>query len=355
MDLKNRIEAFIKLGKFLKELSVDNKNKQIDYVNEKYFESINKIIKDSKNHNSWFIEKNIRFALSSLAESLEKDNILKWIEPYRKQIEKRNNCVNVNVVMAGNIPVVGFHDFLCVLISGNKFIGKLSSGDMELLPAISEVLAEIEPHFKNKIYFTKEKLQNINAVIATGSNNTSRYFEYYFGKYPNIIRKNRNGVAVLTGNETCDELEKLGIDIFMFFGLGCRNVSKLFVPEDYSFDKFFEAMEKFRWVNNYSKYINNYDYYKSIYLINKVKHFDNGFIILKEEDSFSSPISVIFYEKYKNEKQLSERLNFNKENIQCIVSKSDNISGVIPFGSSQSPQLWDYADGIDTMDFLIKL
>lgn len=355
MNIKNRIEVFIKLGEFLKELSTGNNSSHISFVFEQYFNSVNNIIKNSEKHNPWFIEKNVRFALNSIAESLEKDNIIKWINPYREKIEKRVNCVNVGVVMAGNIPVVGFHDFLCVLMSGNRFIGKLSSDDSELLPAISKVLIEIEPDFKDKIHFTEDKLQNFDAVIATGSDNTSRYFEYYFGKYPNIIRKNRNGVAILTGDETKNDMEKLGFDIFMHFGLGCRNVSKLFVPEDYSFDQFFEGMEKFNCALNHSKYINNYDYYKSIYLINKEKHLDNGFLLLREDDSFSSPISVIFYEKYKNEKQLSDRLNSNKAKIQCILAKDNKIPEAIPFGSSQSPQLWDYADGIDTMDFLLKV
>ena len=355
MDIKNRIEAFIKLGNFLKELSTEKENYQISYISDQYFENTNNIIKNSEKHNSWFIEKNVCFALNSIAESLEKDNIIKWIKPYREKIKERKNCVNVGVVMAGNIPVVGFHDFLCILMSGNKFTGKLSSQDSKLLPAISRVLIEIEPGFKDKIHFTEDKLRNFDAVIATGSDNTSRYFEYYFGKYPNIIRKNRNGVTVLTGNETKDDLEKLGFDIFMHFGLGCRNVSKLFVPEDYSFDQFFEGMEKFKWVINHTKYINNYDYYKSIYLVNKEKHFDNGFLLLREDDSFSSPISVIFFERFKNEKQLSDRLNSNKEKIQCILAKGDEISAAIPFGSSQSPQLWNYADGIDTMSFLLEV
>ncbi|MCD4771997.1 MAG: hypothetical protein K8R41_01290 [Bacteroidales bacterium] len=355
MNINNRIKAFIKLGEFLKELSTEKESRQINYLSDQYFDSVNKIIKNSKNHNPWFIEKNVHYALNSIAESLKKENILEWIKPYREKLEESNICVNIGVVMAGNIPVVGFHDFLCVLISGNNFVGKLSSQDSELLPAISKILIEIESEFKDKIHFTEEKLQNFEAIIATGSDNTSRYFEYYFGKYPNIIRKNRNGIAVLTGNESKEDLENLGFDIFMHFGLGCRNVSKLFVPEDYSFNQFFNAIEKYKSVKNQSKYINNYDYYKSIYLINKEKHFDNGFLLLREDDSFSSPISVVFYERYENIKELSDRLKSNKENIQCLLANDNKLFASIPFGSGQSPQLWDYADGIDTMEFLLKI
>ncbi len=354
MDLNKRIKTFISLGEFLSFFKKDVEfNDNSNVLFKKHYNSFNNIIKTSYEKNAWFTEENVRNAITSISESLKEKNIKKWIKPYIKKFNNNRISKRVGVVMAGNIPVVGFHDFLCVLISGNTFAGKLSSQDPELLPAIAKVLIDIEPEFKNKIEFTEEKLTNFDAIIATGSDNTSRYFEYYFGKYPNIIRKNRNGVAVISGNETHDELRLLGQDIFMYFGLGCRNVSKIFVPKAYSFDKFIDAVKSFEDVINHCKYRNNYDYYKSIYLINKTAHLDNGFLMLKEDKGFGSPISVLYFEYYENKNELNNLLNSNADKIQCLISNDKEINSCISFGTSQSPQLWDYADGIDTMEFLL--
>ncbi|HJP63913.1 MAG TPA: hypothetical protein VJ844_10740, partial [Mucilaginibacter sp.] len=216
--------------------------------------------------------------------------------------------------------------------------------------------ALIEPAFENQYTFI-ERLTNFDAIIATGSNNTSRYFDYYFSKVPNIIRKNRNSVAVLTGTETTQQLFELGHDIFDYFGLGCRNVSKLFVPAGYDVVPFFEAIEPYKTVITHHKYNNNYDYNKSIYLVNKDKHFDNGFLLLKEDKSMASPLAVLFYEHYDNLDSLQELLRQQTENIQCIVTAAQlNVDNqAVDFGQSQQPALWDYADGVDTMDFLTKL
>src|SRR5690606_755395 len=211
-----------------------------------------------------------------------------------------------------------------------------------------------EPEFKNYIEFTEDKLENFDAVIATGSNNTSKYFEYYFGKYPNIIRKNRNSVAVLSGNETEEELKQLADDIFQYFGLGCRNVSKLYVPENYNFEKFFKAMFSWKEIIHNHKYINNYDYNKAVYLMDSFPLLDNEFMLLKEDKGFSSPISVVFYEEYSSFENLSNELKEQAENIQCIVSKA-GIKNEIPFGKAQNPELWEYADGVDSVAFLLKL
>ncbi len=354
MDLNNRIKTFISLGEFLsffkKEVEFnDNSNALL----KKHYNSFNNIVKTSYTKNVWFTEENIRNAITSISESLKEENIKKWIKTYIKKFNINKISKRVGVVMAGNIPVVGFHDFLCVLISGNIFVGKLSSQDPELLPAIAKVLIDIEPEFKDKIEFTDKELKDSDVIIATGSDNTSRYFVYYFGKYPNIIRKNRNGVAVISGNETQDELRMLGEDIFTYFGLGCRNVSKLFVPKSYSFDKFFEAVKNHKNIIKHYKYSNNYDYYKSIYLINKTVHLDNGFLMLKEDKGFASPISVVYFEYYENKNELNNLLNSNADKIQCLISNDKEINSCISFGKSQSPQLWDYADGIDTMEFLL--
>jgi hypothetical protein len=262
----------------------------------------------------------------------------------------------VGLILAGNIPLVGFHDVLCVLASGNHALIKSSTQDARLIKQVLKRLIAIEPAFENKFTFV-EKLDNFDAVIATGSNNTSRYFEYYFGKVPNIIRKNRNSVAVLNGDETAEQLHKLGHDIFDYFGLGCRNVSKVLVPNGYDFTPFFEAIEPYHNIIHHHKYHNNYDYNKSIYLVNRDHHLDNGFLILKEDKSFTSPLAVLFFEYYEDIVSVQTTLAQENKNIQCIVSDValDVNNQVVTFGQSQHPALWDYADGIDTMDFLTKL
>ncbi len=224
------------------------------------------------------------------------------------------------MILAGNIPLVGFHDFLSVLITGNKALIKTSSNDQHLLPFLAKYLIAVDENLKDKITFVEGKLENFDTVIATGSNNTARYFEYYFKDKPSIIRKNRNSVAVLNGKESKEELEALGEDIFRYFGLGCRNVSKLFVPKGYSFDAFFEAIFKYQDVIHYEKYANNYDYNKAVFLMSNFKLLDNGFLTIKEDSSYASPISSVFYEFYENIEELKARLEADSEQIQCIVS-----------------------------------
>ncbi len=352
MQLTKRIQAFVKLGKFMSQFSSENytKNNNIP-LNDDFFDGMIDAIQLSKSYNGWFSESNIHFAFNSWKEALNEENLLKWTLGY--DLEKSPNK-SIAMVLAGNIPLVGFHDFLSVLISDNSVIAKLSSNDKLLLPYLAKYLVAIEPGFKNRITFTEEKLEGFDAVIATGSNNTARYFEYYFGKYPNIIRKNRNSVTVITGNETSEQLVSLSNDIFRYFGLGCRNVSKLYLPKGYNFDNFFNAMFTWKDVINDNKYINNYDYNKAVYLMSNINLLDNEFLLLKEDKGFSSPISVVFYEYYEDLKSVKEKLISEKDNIQCIVSNS-GIENEISFGETQNPQLWDYADDIDTLDFLIKL
>ncbi len=336
MQLIERINAFAKLGKFLKEIASENEQPNL---------------KKAEIENGWFTKENIKFSLNSWSEALSKKNLEQWISNYK--IEE-TQPKTVAIIMAGNIPLVGFHDFISVLITGNKVLAKLSSNDKTLLPFLTQKLIEIEPNFKNYIEFTEGKLENFDAVIATGSNNTSKYFEYYFGKYPNIIRKNRNSVAVLTGTETEEELSQLANDIFQYFGLGCRNVSKLYVPENYNFENFFKAMFNWKEIIHNHKYINNYDYNKAVYLMDSFPLLDNEFMLLKEDKGFSSPISVVFYEKYASFENISNELEEQSENIQCVVSKA-GIKNEISFGKAQNPELWDYADGVDTLDFLLKI
>ncbi len=359
MELKQRIESFIQLGRFLKTYSE---------IKSDFGKTLNEIITNDYIQNPWFTEQNIRESLKAIGESLKPEKIDFWINKY-PNIKNQKNTKKIGVITAGNIPLVGFHDFITVLISGNIFYGKLSSKDNRLLKFISEYLINLNSDFKKLIYFTEDKLENFDAIIATGSNNTSRYFEYYFGKYPHIIRKNRNSVAVLEGNETKENIESLANDIFSYFGLGCRNVSKLFIPKDYCFDLFFKNIVHFESIYQHNKYANNYDYNKSVYLMNQIQHFDNGFVILKEDQGLSSPIGVLFFQYYDAIEKVNEYLDLNppalsaeqaggrvgKDQIQCIVSKSEFIKEAIPFGKAQQPELWDYADNVDTMQFLLNL
>lgn len=239
-------------------------------------------------------------------------------------------------------------------MSGNKVQLKQSSNDQKLLPILIDYLIAIEPNFKDLISITEIRLQNFDAVIATGSNNTARYFEHYFKKHPSIIRKNRNAVAVLTGDETEEEMESLGDDIFRYFGLGCRSVSKVFVPNDYDFDKFFKAIYNKGTILSYTKYKNNYDYNKTVYLMSQITLIENGFLLLKEDTSYTSPIATLFYEYYNSVEELHSKLEQDKDQIQCVVGKDLNLE-TVAFGQTQQPQLWDYADGVDTMKFLLDL
>jgi len=347
MSLNKRIIAFAELGNQLR-LSLKNESKEV---------AVNKfknVIQQASVMNEWFTTENLNYAISAIAESLTAQNLNAWTAKY-PEITKYNTSKNIALIMAGNIPLVGFHDLLSVLICGHKAVVKLSSKDDILIKGLIELLISIEPQFNNFVHFTNDRLKDFDAVIATGSSNSSRYFEYYFGKYPNIIRKNRNSVAVITGNETKEELEKLADDIFQYFGLGCRNVSKVFIPDDFNVDRFFKAMYHYKDVINHNKYANNYTYNRSIYLMNKVDFLENGFLALKEDLGMISPISVIYYERYSKIETVKEQLKIEKENIQCVVSNETELPNRVGFGEAQKPQLWDYADNVDTLEFLLSL
>lgn len=376
MDIEKRIIAFIRLGEVLRKF-------QVQKTHIKHQTSIGRILKEavtkSSQKNGWFTEENVLLAITSLGEMLKEDKIRKWVSNYPNLTSHISHLTSVNVIMAGNIPLVGFHDFLCVLMSENIFVGKLSSEDEFLLPALADILTEMDPEFKEKIIFTDSvrrlkfegrrsdsqhqpstvKHQTaVNAFIATGSNNSARYFEYYFGKYPHIIRKNRNAIAILDGTETDEDFKNLGKDIFQYFGMGCRNVSKIYIPKDYNLDTFFAAMVDFGDVINHNKYYNNHIYYRTIYLLTKEKFLDNNFLMLKEEERIASPVATLYYERYDTKEELIKKIELKKENIQCIVSHlTFQISShkSLSFGQTQSPELWDYADGVDTMEFLLSI
>ncbi len=352
MVLNHRIQAFSELGKFLTQFKSSGYEKVNSILqNEVFFDEMIQKIGDAKHHNGWFTEENVLFAIDQWSLALTKENIEEWLSSYTIQ---NSNPKTIGIIMAGNIPLVGFHDFISVLITGHKVLIKQSSNDNLLLPFLASYLIAIEPRFEEYISFTTERFKDFDAIIATGSDNTSRYFEYYFGKVPNIIRKNRNSVAVLTGYETTEQLEALGEDIFRYYGLGCRSVSKLMVPKDYDFDQFFKAMYKYHNIMDSAKYANNYDYNKAVYLMSNYKLFENGFLMLKEDESYASPIATLFYEQYSSETELQEKFEKDKEKIQCIVG--DRISPeIIDFGQTQCPKLSNYADGVDIIEFLTKI
>ena len=354
--IDKRVSAFVELGKVLLDLGKGNKScDSAENDIQKSIQKLDKTIQDLRQYNAWFDEANVRRMMFSLGESLKEDKLEKWLGMYKPAIDEKSASKTIAVIMAGNIPAVGFHDLLSVLITGNKLLAKLSSDDNKLIVAITDVLVQIEPGFDTYIQYTTEPLKSFDAVIATGSNNTSRYFEYYFSQYPHIIRKNRNGIAVISGDETEVELEFLVSDILDYYGLGCRNVSKIFVPENYDFISLLDAIAKRKEIAENHKYFNNYEYNKAIFLVNGKKHYDSGNLLLTESTEIPSPISVLHYEYYSNYEALNSLLETEAENTQCVVSNSPEIPKRIAFGKSQKPELWDYADGVDTLKFLLNL
>ncbi len=342
-----RIEAFVELGKYLTDFC------EKCYANDDSIDlEFKEIVVRAQQENGWFTQENILHALSEWGHLLTQENLGDWLSGY--DLESVESPKTIGIVMAGNIPLVGFHDFLSVILSGHKVLAKLSSNDKRLLPHLVNFLIGKDPSLKERIAFVDGKMEGFDAVIATGSNNTGRYFEYYFGQKPHIIRKNRNSVAILTGKEPPEELTALGEDIFRYYGLGCRNVSKIYVPKGYDFEPFFKAMFSYGDIIHQHKYANNYDYNKAVYLMSNFKILDNGFLVLKEEASLSSPISVLFYSYYDSEETLWKELDALKEHIQCVVSNQDR-DGDVGFGNTQKPRLKDYADGVDTMAFLLQL
>ena len=345
MNIIQRIEAFSKLGS------------QFDILLETDDEGFRSICTQAYLKNNWFTKENIDLAMRAWSKELTDANLSNWLKEYDLDYipEKK-----VGVINAGNIPLVGFHDLLSVLISGHSYFGKNSSDDTLLLPYISSLLIELEPGFKSRVHFV-DRLTEFDAVIATGSNNSARYFESYFGKVPHIIRKNRNGAGVLTGNESKEDLEKLGLDIFQYFGLGCRNVSKIYFPHDYNFYTFFEAMFSFNEVMQHSKYMNNFDYNNAMLLMKLVPFLQNGFLIIHEDERIPSPIAVVHYEKYKDKNELENKLDAAEGQVQCVITneklnfKSALKNRLVGFGEGQSPALNDYADGVDTVEFLGRL
>lgn len=337
MTLSERIEVLGQLGDHL-------------LGKDEYLEAV---MKRTAFHNGWFTEDSQQEAIRELAvQMLNRDRLREWLSRYQLA---ESSPKKVGIVMAGNIPLVGFHDWLCVFVSGHQAQVKLSEKDPFLFPYLMKILERLD---ERTLAYTEvtERLHGFEAVIATGSNNSARYFEAYFSKYPNIIRKNRNGLAVLTGDETLEELRALGKDIFRYYGLGCRNVAKLYVPEGYDFDPLLEALHEYREVVLNTKYKNNFDYNYALFVLNKTEFKANGCILLVEAPALQSRIACLHYEFYSSLEEVTKEIQARESEVQCTVAKS----GALPipafsFGKAQEPALWDYPDGADTLAFLASL
>jgi hypothetical protein len=357
MTTDSVIYSFSTLGRFLKQFTTVSftEDPGLSEINKLFREPFNKAVKEAGTYNPWFTGEFIMYSLSALSDVLGEESMNTFLRSYPEIKDFRGPSLKVGIIMAGNIPLVGFHDLLNVCLSGHTALVKMSSKDEKLLPVILDVLLYCDPGFRETIILLEDRLKNPDAVIATGSDNSSRYFEYYFGKYPHLIRKNRNSAAVLTGSETQDDHRKLADDIFLYFGMGCRNVSKLFIPADFNIPSLLDNFESYSYLYNHNKYANNYDYHRAVLLVNREKHLDTGYVLLKENAGYASPVGVLYYEFYESLKELEPKLKEDAGKIQCIVCKPGLIQGSVDFGKSQQPGLGDFADNADTMRFLINL
>ena len=349
MNLFDRITAFNHLSIIISDTLSSNEKAHLELTQQ---------IENEYIYNPWFISFFVKKALAEIAKLLQGKNLKEWLLPYQNLIENQKNVHRIGVITAGNIPLVGFHDFLSVLLSGHIFVGKLSSNDNRLLPILSKILCEIEPQFSEKIEFCSEKIYPFDKLIVTGDNHTAQHFARYFQQYPLLIRKHCNSVAVLDGNESTNDLLALSDDIMLYFGLGCRSVSKIYVPNNYNFEPLFTVLNVYKEIcNAHHKYLNNLEYQKITHIINCVPFLDQGICIFKENTSLDSPISMIHYEYYDDEAetQLFASL-YSKlgENLQCLVSNMANFPTSFPLGYAQQPKLNNYANNLDTIAFVNK-
>ena len=344
-NLKERIKSFHDLGILFQENFSNKKIKTFP----KWDLILNQKLEQANLYNSWFTPSNLKLSLKYWGNILQKKKLENWLSNYKLKIRSHKT---IAIIMAGNIPIVGFHDLVCSMLLNFKCLIKLSSDDKILIPFIVDFLEFRNPNFKSRIIFQVNTLKNFDAVIATGSDNSHKYFEFYFKNHPNLLRKTRHSIAVLDGHETEKDLSLLSNDIFNYFGLGCRSVSKVFIPEGYNLDLIFNACYKHKNVINHDKYANNFDYNKAVYLMSQEKFIENGFIILKEDSKLGSPVGCLYYQYYNDIKDVYKIIEEDREKIQCVVINDRNN---VAFGSTQCPKLDDYADNIDTLDFLLKI
>lgn len=338
--IEKRIEAFAELGKIFRDAASG--------VNTGHAGVFNDLAESLHHSNPWFTPGNVRRSLLALGNSLSPEKLTAWLARY-PELADTGTPMTVGVVMAGNIPLVGFHDLLCVLVTGNRIKARLSTKDKPLMKAVAETIVEIEPGFVPLVELTEDRLKGFDRIISTGSNNSSRYFEYYFRNFPSIIRHNRNSIAVIDGTENNRELECLADDIFSYFGLGCRNVTKLYLPEGYDPASLIPHWKGMEFMQSHYKYIVNYDHNRAVMTVNREKFTDGGFFMLKESPSLTPPMGVVHYEYYQAGKSPLITPDMRQNLLQCIAGH-----GYLPFGTTQQPELWDYADNTDTIGFLLK-
>lgn len=349
MNFEERLNALSKLGAILKNIG---EGKEIEGyslgITESEYNDLVHLVNSVSMYNGWFTPKEVKRAFLEWGSSLNEENLKKWMSNY--DLNKVDESKTVGIIMAGNIPLVGFHDFLSAYILGMSAKIKMSSDDNKLFPHVLNILSLFDDEVKTKMQLVFGTLKEFDAVIATGSNNTSKYFEQYFGKYPNIIRKSRTSVAIISGNETEEQLGSLAEDVFAYYGLGCRNITKVYVPKGYDLNNLFKAFFPYQYVVDNNKYANNYDYHKAVFLMEKYDIIENGFLLVREDKSIHSPIGSLNYEYYEDLQTIEKEIDGFTDELQCVVG-----SDKIPFGNAQSPKLWDYADNVDTIEFLLGL
>lgn len=348
MNLLQKIKILSQLGLIMRKVGAGESWPGFEIgISEDAFNDLVELTKRAKIYNGWFIEAEVKNAFTGIGEWLTEENLSNWVDAYTLNGGKPKS---IALIMAGNIPLVGFHDFLAVFLSGNKSVIKLSSDDKHLFPALIHILSLFDPTIKEWAEIKENKLEGFDGVIATGSDNSANYFHSYFGKYPNVIRKNRTSIAVLNGKETKEDLVALGHDVFKYFGLGCRNVSQVWMPQDFDINILFEAFYEFKEIANHNKYANNYDYNRAVYLMNLEDMLDNGFLLLKEDKKLNSPLGMLHYVRYIKSAEVTEFIQAHEDKIQVVVGHD-----YVPFGKSQNPSLSDFADGVDTLSFLSSL
>ena len=351
VDLRERISALARLGKVFRHIGrVENDAPEFSRQGKNLIATLDAV----QEGNPWFDRENVLFAFRALGSVITRPSLETWTGRYPELRDPRPP-LRIGVIIAGNIPLVGFHDFLSVLISGNRFYGKTSSRDGGLHETAARILLELEPRFSEQISLTRDKLPPIDAVIATGSDNTARHFSWLYKDLPALIRKNMNGLAILDGTESRDDLEGLAEDVFRYYGLGCRSVSKIFIPEDYDFTILKKAFVRFAHLNNHPSWLNNLTYRRTLLSMQKKFLIDFGHLLLTEEISLSSPIAMLYYQTYRDIETIKAYLETYEKNIQCVVANPACWQVAIPFGQAQFPGLSDYADRADTIRFLLSL
>lgn len=355
LSLSQRIDDFALLGLFLAQYRETSDHEALQKINSFFLDPYREALLQAQAYNPWFTPENLHYALDQWSEALRPVALQKWTAAYPAAAFTPAKPRQVAIIMAGNLPLVGFHDLLSVLISGHKALIKASSDDAQILPLILQVLVAIRREWAGYLQLADGQIKDFEAVIATGSNNSARYFEHYFGQYPRIVRKNRSSVAVMQGDESEAELLAFGGDVFRYFGLGCRNVSKVYLPPDFDVQRFFKAFHAYQHLAEHAKYGNNYDYNRAIYMMEHQPFLENGFFILREHRDISAPVAVLHYERYEDTAALQAELQGRHEELQCVVARPQWWPGAVAFGQSQKPALCDYADGVDSLDFLHKL